>query len=650
MNQIAAFVGHSFADEDEGVVRKFLEFVETIKDTGINFTWDHATKAEPKELSQKIREKMQGKNLFIGICTAKERVISLDSITFKSPCKTIFRIPVRCQKDIALKSTQLKTSDWILQEIGFAFGKDMTIILLVEEGLRDAGCLQGNLERIPFNRDYPDKSFTKLLQMISSLKPHMLISETHKDISGSTETLHQDTVPEQPSEAEIQLDPQDDWNYHNYWIALLKSIFDENREKEDIITSRYLDTEHGQRGDNATKWDVMRVYYRFKFKKDTSLVNIENKVKEYPNNYNAHRFLALAYESFEEFAKAGYSYLQASQFADDIGTKFESLYDAARMFVNDEDVINARLVLEGAKNLVEKVDNAEVSILDAMARIADIENNTEDYLAFNEKILDLRPDDFDRRFSLAYKYTENKQDNLALFHYKVHVVQKPGAGIWNNIGVAQSRLKLESKSVEAYRNSEKMGGTLAMSNLAHKYIGEGFLDEAEEICQRATNIPDYDKQIGSAISSIKEMRENDEKNEQEILERAKKLRLPYVEYAHACTKKALPNIEGIWRAPVCELKVVIKDGKLEAKGSYQNTNPLRGLLSPAVGPGSGKMEVSYSGDVLGQGIRYTELIKEEGSVSKEKIEGTMVVSDDLKDIIVYPAGAVKGYKWQWISQ
>jgi len=87
MNQIAAFVGHSFADEDEGLVRKFLEFLDTIKDTGINFIWDHATKAEPKELSQKIREKMQGKKLFIGICTAKERVISLDSTTFGSPCK-----------------------------------------------------------------------------------------------------------------------------------------------------------------------------------------------------------------------------------------------------------------------------------------------------------------------------------------------------------------------------------------------------------------------------------------------------------------------------------------------------------------------------------------------------------------------------------
>src|SRR5208283_5296744 len=171
--------------------------------------------------------------------------------------------------------------------------------------------------------------------------------------------------------------------------------------------------------------------------------------------------------------------------------KFKSLYNATIMFAKDKDVINASSVLEDAKNLIEKVDNAEVSILDAMARIADIDNNTKDYLAFNEKILDLRPDDFDRRFSLAYKYSENNKDDLALFHYKIHVQQNPSSAVWNNIGVAESSLELNSKAVEAYRNSEKMGGTLAMSNIAHKYIGAGFLDEAKEICQRATNISDY---------------------------------------------------------------------------------------------------------------------------------------------------------------
>jgi hypothetical protein len=75
MNNISAFIGHSFANQDEAVVRIFIDYFNTIKEMGIGFTWDHAEPAEPKTLSEKVREKMRNKNVFIGICTAKEYVI-----------------------------------------------------------------------------------------------------------------------------------------------------------------------------------------------------------------------------------------------------------------------------------------------------------------------------------------------------------------------------------------------------------------------------------------------------------------------------------------------------------------------------------------------------------------------------------------------
>lgn len=185
-----------------------------------------------------------------------------------------------------------------------------------------------------------------------------------------------------------------------------------------------------------------------------------------------------------------------------------------------------------------------------------------------------------------------------------------------------------------------------MSNLAHKFIGAGFLDEAEEICQRAINMPDYDQQIGTAISGIREMRQKDEKGEQETLERARKLRSPYIGYAHACSKKAIPDIEGIWLSPLCPFKIVIKSGIFEAKGSFENRNPLANLYES----GPRRVETTFSGVVSGHGVRYSELRKTEGSTSEVKHEGIMVLSDDLKDITVYPEGTVEGYNWHGISQ
>ena len=75
MNNIVAFVGHSFDTKDDIIVRKFLDFFDTIKDLGIGFSWEHAEEAVPKILSDKVKEIIEGKNLFIGICTVKEEVI-----------------------------------------------------------------------------------------------------------------------------------------------------------------------------------------------------------------------------------------------------------------------------------------------------------------------------------------------------------------------------------------------------------------------------------------------------------------------------------------------------------------------------------------------------------------------------------------------
>lgn len=69
MNKLNAFVGHSFAEEDDGVVRAFLKYFDQVKKMNIGFDWEHAEAAEPKELAEKVLNLIEDKNLFIGICT-----------------------------------------------------------------------------------------------------------------------------------------------------------------------------------------------------------------------------------------------------------------------------------------------------------------------------------------------------------------------------------------------------------------------------------------------------------------------------------------------------------------------------------------------------------------------------------------------------
>ena len=46
MEQIRAFVGHSFTQDDEQVVQKVLQFLTTVSQTLPNFVWEHANKIE----------------------------------------------------------------------------------------------------------------------------------------------------------------------------------------------------------------------------------------------------------------------------------------------------------------------------------------------------------------------------------------------------------------------------------------------------------------------------------------------------------------------------------------------------------------------------------------------------------------------------
>ncbi len=131
MTEIRAFVGHSFTDDDTEVVGKFLKYFAQLSKMELKISWEHAEAAEPKVLADKVMSLISDKNVFIGICTKKERVIQPASLT-----KTLFRSSV-------LKAQESeffwKTSDWIIQEIGLAKGKNLDLILLVEHGVRGHG-------------------------------------------------------------------------------------------------------------------------------------------------------------------------------------------------------------------------------------------------------------------------------------------------------------------------------------------------------------------------------------------------------------------------------------------------------------------------------------------------------------------------------
>lgn len=163
MTNIKAFVGHSFTDDDAQVVASFLKIFDQIKAVLPSFDWTHARQAEPEDLAKKVLRLAADCNTFIGICTKKEMVTQPEAI-FPRFLTT---------KSSIVSNDQLawKTSDWIVQEIGLAIGYSMSLVILLEDGCRRPGGLQGDIEFIPFNRDTPEKAFGQILEMLRAIDP-----------------------------------------------------------------------------------------------------------------------------------------------------------------------------------------------------------------------------------------------------------------------------------------------------------------------------------------------------------------------------------------------------------------------------------------------------------------------------------------------
>jgi tetratricopeptide (TPR) repeat protein len=647
---LKAFIGHSFITADEDVVRPFLKFFEQIKEMEIGFSWEHAEAAESKDLANKVLGLMQDKNLFIGICTKNE-----EAINSKELKPTFFGGMLKASKD----SFEPKTSDWIIQEIGLAIGKGMDLILLVENGLRKPGGLQGNMEYIAFERQSPEKAFGKVLEMIRSLIPK---AKPVTKIEAEVRTAPEDKS-EPPSQEMDWLKPQPDWMRDRFQLALSHSILLEDEDNEQTINQMYLATEEDQ--NKRTSWEAYHELARLRMGKGGHLTTLDQFAIDHPDNADVLRYRAQGYQRYGEQEKAA-QYFEAA--AEKTGSELEKLVmygDAAVAFAIATRREEAYRIVEQMKSLASIADHREMSLLYTLKEIAKIEKSDDEFCCLTEKLLDLRPDDIDLRFELAYKYSDKGTEDLSLYHYlKIpHLERTPIT--WNNLGVQFDRFKLASKSVDAYRESEKHEETLAMSNLAYKFINAGFLKEAEEICNRALKTKDYHN-VASAISRIRDLPDEEGKEIKEIQKKAAPLSEFFKNYGNALTKPTIGEHQSRWHGDECELNITIKDNIFKAEGSYERSS-YSGLAAMLTGLPKGpdkktKYLVRYAGSIQGKAVKatYTKASEDDPpkplsllglgvDLSKPVL---MIFSDSLEEIQVYEKvekGGTKFYKFTRLS-
>jgi hypothetical protein len=387
MKEIKAFVGHSFSEVDAEVIGSFTKYFDSLARSHPQFSWQSAERAEPRILTEKVLRIIADKNTFIGICTRKEQVVQENALR-----------PLLFQSEyVKGPKSQFawKTSDWVIQEIGMAVGKGLDVILLVENGIRDPGGLQGDIEYIPFDREHPEKAFNKILEMLSALAPKTSgqLAVT-SDVKASPE---EEAV--KSSDDDYLNTPDETWNRTQYELAAFRAIGMEADERLKAITAAYKASGDASVDNNSITWDAMIEYLRLRFGKGGKIERLKEIAEKNPRSPETLSYLALAHDKFKQHALSADTYMRAYAAANNSTQKAEYAEGAVKQFALSKQLGKVNETLTLLRKISSETPSTETQLLASVLYITEQDKNEEAEIAVLERLIELQPDSHGVRFT-----------------------------------------------------------------------------------------------------------------------------------------------------------------------------------------------------------------------------------------------------------
>ncbi|CAN7340725.1 tetratricopeptide repeat protein [Bosea sp. LjRoot237] len=609
MTEIRAFVGHSFTENDKHLIRKFTDFFDQTHRIRPDFSWVHAEVAEPTALAVKVLSLVQDSNLFIAICSRKEKVVKRERADFLAR--------------ITGKSVELewKTSDWIIQEIGLAIGRQIPVIILLEDGVRKPGGLQGDIEYIPFLRQNPDSCFGKFMEMVSSLSPKDFGATSPSNApSASTGSASEDKTriaeEQEPTSDGQQLEdwavPKPDWTDSQHRRVLEYAVLVKNDELQRQIEESYK--RNFSSSIDVDRWDAAKESMHIRYASGGSLDKIKEIVNRNDRDAIIISYLARALISFNEYISAAKTFEKAALNSNDHETRADFIGHALLNFqLADADVECARVIsLIHAEIAAGSV--SEVEACKSLGKYAELAKDDYLFIASMERLLELKPDDSDARFKLAYRYSEIDFEDLGFWHYLAIPRSERSSTVWNNLGISYKHFNLNEKSVVSLRKSTEFNdhsATLAMANLAARLQEDGFKPEAEKLCEDALKIENYHSNVPAVIESIRKSSDDELVREKKKLTEIRPKNSFLREYAQARFSVLETSLSEDWQGNRSLLKLTLNGRELELSGSYESNNNSLGAL----------------GSLMGENSKTTRPVKYKFAMSGRSAVGTVIRRD-----------------------
>lgn len=558
--RLSAFVGRSFLPDDKTIWHELRDILDSHKSMG--FEYEDAKEAQLRPISDKVRELIMRHEIYIGVLTRRFPI-------WQAPSSWQERWLYPLASYVPQKWT---ASEWVIEEIGFAIGRDRKVLLLIEDGVNfPTTDLDADTQWIPFNRNNLLASQTEINQMISVLLSQKVTSIVEPASLANVAPIGQENA------AELQK----------------PSVLDQLKEiKKQVLGGYFTEADRIQNellvaetdANDSKVLETLILSMRARNNDTSALDRLKRKCVDDPSDFNAIEALSNVFSSFNQYNQAT-ELLVSHLDTVPINQRSKLVIRASQALCNDSKATQAiSLLLECLQK--ESDVSVHVDLYREIARAAEKANVPDIETAFLEKVLKIVPTDNDTRFRLAFVYSNNDLNQLAAHHYKLVVAHTDWSGASNNLGVTYGNLGFKANQYKLYKAVADRYA-LSKSNLAVLYATAGAFSDAEDLAKAVLSIPNDDNDTQLAINRARYALEeitNTEKTEREAIDRiaedTKAEREFMCAYAEAYCVPPLANDRGIFTTTHGEIEIAREQVKLKGEGTF--TKPTQGLGLAAI--------------------------------------------------------------------
>ncbi len=335
------------------------------------------------------------------------------------------------------------------------------------------------------------------------------------------------------------------------WFSAMHEAFSKNEfQQATSIFEAYIKGET----DNDKKIQNEAIYLYFLYSKagDTSAIaRLQRLIEKSTNdNQKSHPlfWLSLCYKHSKNYIEAEKLWSSAIAEARDESEKTDFIRNLAYCYKYNNKADCAIGLLE--KRITDvKTDKERTLIYKAISDIEKERGNELVAALALEKVIERNPDDKDVLFDAAYSQANAELLFLAINNYDTLIRLDPeNSTALNNLGVAAAKINLEIKATEMYKRSVEKGNTLAMANLAQRYLNIGLVEEADCLIKKALKDDEPHENVPHVLSKIKEKQDGEKKEWNNVLTIATNFRNFMRSYTSAYFNEysKLGKFSGVW--------------------------------------------------------------------------------------------------------